>query len=53
MDGAGLVAGKRVRRSATGEDGVVLSVGDGLLAQVAFQSGTVWIDPEEREKLPE
>ncbi len=53
MVGAGLLAGERVRRAATGEDGVVLSVGDGVLAQVAFPSGTVWIHPEELEKLPE
>jgi superfamily II DNA or RNA helicase len=53
MDGAELVAGERVRRAATAEDGVVLSVGDGLLAQVAFPSGTIWIDPEELERLPE
>ena len=53
MTGAGLQAGERVRRAATSEDGVVLSVGDGLLVQVAFSSGTVWIHPEELEKLPE
>ena len=53
MTGAGLSVGERVRRTATGEDGVVLSVGDGLLAQAAFPSGTVWIHPEELEKLPE
>ncbi len=47
------VAGERVRRAATGEDGVVLSAGDGALVQVAFASGTVWIHPEELEKLPE
>ncbi len=52
MTGSGLSAGERVRRVATGEDGVVLSVGDGLLVQVAFPSGTVWIHPEELEKLP-
>ena len=53
MVGAGLLAGERVRRPATGEDGVVLSVGDGVLVQVALPSGTVWIHPEELEKLPE
>ncbi len=53
MTGTGLSAGERVQRTATGEDGVVLSVGDGLLVQVAFSSGTVWIHPEELEKLPE
>src|SRR6266566_242318 len=53
MIGAGLQAGERVRRAATSEDGVVLSAGDGVLAQVAFPSGTVWIHPEELEKLPE
>ena len=53
MVGAGLLAGERVRRAATGEDGVVLSAGDGVLVQVAFPSGTVWIHPEELEKLPE
>ena len=53
MSGTGLSAGERVRRTATGEEGVVLSVGDGLLVQVAFSSGTVWIHPEELEKLPE
>ncbi len=53
MGRAGLLAGERVRRVATGEDGVVLSVGEGVLAQVAFPSGTVWIHPEELEKLPE
>ena len=53
MAGTGLSAGERVRRTATGEEGVVLSVGDGLLVQVAFSSGTVWIHPEELEKLPE
>jgi hypothetical protein len=51
--GAGLLAGERVRRAATGEDGVVLSAGDGVLVQVAFSSGTVWIHREELEKLPE
>jgi SNF2 family DNA or RNA helicase/DNA-binding PadR family transcriptional regulator len=50
---AGMLAGERVRRAATGEDGVVLSAGDGALVQVAFASGTVWIHPEELEKLPE
>ena len=50
---AGMLAGERVRRAATGEDGVVLSAGDGVLVQVAFPSGTVWIHPEELEKLPE
>jgi DNA-binding PadR family transcriptional regulator len=50
---ARLLAGERVRRAATGEDGVVLSAGDGALVQVAFASGTVWIHPEELEKLPE
>ena len=50
---AGLQAGERVRRAATSEDGVVLSAGDGVLVQVAFPSGTVWIHPEELEKLPE
>jgi SNF2 family DNA or RNA helicase len=53
MAGAGLLAGERVRRAATGEDGVVLSAGDGVLVQVAFSSGTVWIHREELEKLPE
>ena len=53
MVGAGLLAGERVRRAATGEDGVVLSAGDGVLVQVAFSSGTVWIHREELEKLPE
>src|SRR6266567_9267884 len=53
MAGAGLQAGERVRRAATGEDGVVLSAGDGVLVQVAFSSGTVWIHREELEKLPE
>ena len=46
-------AGERVRRAATSEDGVVLTVGDGAFVQVAFPSGTVWIHPEELEKLPE
>jgi len=32
---------------------VVLSTGDGILLQVAFPSGTVWIHPEELAKLPE
>ena len=50
---AGMLAGERVRRAATGEDGVVLSAGGGALVQVAFASGTVWIHPEELEKLPE
>jgi ERCC4-related helicase len=50
---AGMLAGERVRRAATGEDGVVLSAGDGALVQVALPSGTVWIHPEELEKLPE
>jgi superfamily II DNA or RNA helicase len=53
MTKAGLSMGERVRRTATGEDGVVLSVDDGKLAQAAFPSGTVWIHPEELEKLPE
>jgi superfamily II DNA or RNA helicase/DNA-binding PadR family transcriptional regulator len=49
---AGMLAGERVRRAATGEDGVVLSAGDGALVHVAFASGTVWVDPEDLEKLP-
>lgn len=53
IGGVELLAGERVRRAATGEDGVVLSVGDGVLVQVAFPSGTVWIHPEELGKLPE
>ena len=32
---------------------MVLSTGDGILLQVAFPSGTVWIHPEELAKLPE
>jgi SNF2 family DNA or RNA helicase len=48
-----MVAGDRVRRITTGEDGVVLNVGDSTLVQVAFASGTVWIHPDELEKLPE
>jgi SNF2 family DNA or RNA helicase len=48
-----MLAGERVWRGATGEDGVVLSAGDGTLLQVAFPSGTVWVHPEELEKLPE
>jgi SNF2 family DNA or RNA helicase len=39
--------------SVSEEEGVVLGVGDGVLVQVAFPSGTVWIHPEELEKLPE
>jgi hypothetical protein len=38
-----LKVGARVRRAATGEDGVVLSVGDGALVEVAFASGAVWV----------
>jgi superfamily II DNA or RNA helicase len=53
MTGAGLSVGERVRRTATEEDGVVLSVGDGLLVQAAFPSGTVWVHLKELEKLPE
>ena len=53
MTRAGLSIGERVRRIATGEDGVVLSVGDGMLVQAAFPSGTVWIHPEDLEKAPE
>jgi ATP-dependent helicase HepA len=53
MSEAGLAVGVRVRRTATREDGVVLAVGEGLLVQVAFSSGTVWIHPEELEKLPQ
>jgi hypothetical protein len=37
----------------TSEEGVVLVAGNGSLLQVAFPSGTVWIDVEELEKLPE
>jgi SNF2 family DNA or RNA helicase len=48
-----MVAGERVRRITTGDDGVVLDVGDGTLVQVAFASGTVWIHPDELERLPE
>jgi superfamily II DNA or RNA helicase len=48
-----MIAGERVRRIPTGENGVVLEVGDGTLAQVAFPSGTVWIHPDELERLPE
>jgi len=53
MGGDGLSAGERVRRVSTGEEGVVLAVGAGALVQVAFPSGTVWIDPDELDKLPE
>jgi SNF2 family DNA or RNA helicase len=48
-----MLAGERVRRTATGEDGVVLTAGEGVLVQVAFPSGTVLIHPEELERLPE
>src|SRR5215469_14636405 len=48
-----MVAGERVRRISTSEDGVVLGVGDGTLVQVAFASGTVWIHPDELERLPQ
>jgi hypothetical protein len=48
-----MLAGDRVRRTATGENGVVLSAGDSTLVQVAFPSETVWIHPEELEQLPE
>ena len=41
MVGTGLLAGERVRRAATGEDGVVLSVGDGMLVQVALDVGGI------------
>src|SRR5215813_13154051 len=51
--GGVMVAGERVRRTTTSEDGVVLDVGDGTLVQVAFASGTVWIHPDELERLPE
>ncbi len=45
--------GERVRRVPTGEEGVILGTGDGTLVQVAFPAETVWIHPEELEKLPE
>jgi superfamily II DNA or RNA helicase len=45
--------GERVRRVPTGEEGVILGAGDGTLVQVAFPAETVWIHPEELEKLPE
>jgi SNF2 family DNA or RNA helicase len=48
-----LAVGERVRRTVTGEDGVVLSAKDANLVQAAFPSGTVWIHPEELERLPE
>jgi hypothetical protein len=48
-----LPAGARVRRVPTGEEGVVLGAGDGVLLQVAFPSGAVWTHPEELEKLLE
>jgi SNF2 family DNA or RNA helicase len=47
-----MLVGERVRRVATDEQGVVLSAGDGALVQVAFPAGSVWIHPEELEKLP-
>jgi SNF2 family DNA or RNA helicase len=47
-----MLVGERVRRVVTGEEGVVLSAGDGALVQVAFPAGTVWIHPEELGKLP-
>ncbi len=47
-----MLIGERVRRVATGEEGVVLSAGEGALVQVAFPAGTVWIHPEELGKLP-
>jgi SNF2 family DNA or RNA helicase len=53
MSGPEFKRGERVRRAATGEDGVVLSVGDGVLLEVAFASGAVWVHPEDLESLPE
>jgi ERCC4-related helicase len=53
MTGAGLSAGEHVWRAATGEEGVVLSVGDGLLVRVSFPSGSVWLQTDELERLPE
>jgi superfamily II DNA or RNA helicase len=53
MSGAGLLAGERVRRAATGEDGVIVSAGESALVQVAFPSGSVWVHAEELERLPE
>ena len=47
----GLLLDGRVRRAATGEDGVVLSVGDSPWCR-SSPSGTVWNHPEELEKLP-
>jgi SNF2 family DNA or RNA helicase len=44
--------GERVRRIPTGEIGVVLKA-DGPLAQVAFALETVFIHPDELEKLPD
>ena len=53
MAGDGFIAGERVRRVSTGEDGVVLIGGADALVQVAFPSGTVWTHSDELEKLPE
>lgn len=44
-------AGDRVRRRATGEEGVVVGA-TGEMCEVAFASGRVWVHAEELELLP-
>lgn len=46
-------AGDRVRRRATGEDGVVLRARSGSLYEVAFASGTVLIHADELVPVPD
>lgn len=46
-------AGDRVRRTTTGEDGVVLRVGEGAFLEVAFPSGTVLVHADELTDVPE
>jgi ERCC4-related helicase len=48
-----MAPGERVRRFATGEEGVVLAVAAGSLLRVAFPSGNVLIHADELERLPE
>jgi hypothetical protein len=46
-------AGDRVRRTSTGEDGVILSADTGTVLQVAFPSGTVLVHADELSDVPE
>src|SRR6266702_1484778 len=47
-----MVPGERVRRRATGEQGVVLSVRSGSLVELAFATGTAMVHADDLAALP-